>query len=122
MMRRLGVTLAALLAWASPALCDRLDVLIEERARTDYGDALPDTGVPATALMRRPDVRQQFYSLAAADRRVAVAVADRYPQLSLSASLSASIRRMECSTPPAGRVRRSETREAPTSFLSPALP
>ena len=45
MMRRLGVTLAALLAWASPALCDRLDVLIEERARTDYGDALPDTGV-----------------------------------------------------------------------------
>lgn len=52
--------------------------------------ALPDTGVPATALMRRPDVRQQFYSLAAADRRVAVAVADRYPQLSLSASLSAS--------------------------------
>ncbi|MES1950144.1 outer membrane protein (OprM) [Salinisphaera sp. S4-8] len=52
--------------------------------------ALPDTGVPATALMRRPDVRQPFYALAAADRRVAVAVADRSPQLSLSASLSSS--------------------------------
>ena len=52
--------------------------------------ALPDTGVPAAALMRRPDVRQQFYSLAAADRRVAVAVANRYPQLSLSASVSAT--------------------------------
>ena len=50
--------------------------------------ALPETGVPADRLMRRPDVRQQFYALAAADRRVAVAVADRYPQLSLSASLS----------------------------------
>lgn len=50
--------------------------------------ALPETGVPAQVLMRRPDVRQQFYALAAADRRVAVAVADRYPQLSLSASLS----------------------------------
>ena len=52
--------------------------------------ALPDTGVPAAALMRRPDVRQPFYALAAADRRVAVAVANRYPQLSLSASLSSS--------------------------------
>ncbi|GAB3670710.1 efflux transporter outer membrane subunit [Salinisphaera aquimarina] len=51
---------------------------------------LPDTGVPVAALMRRPDVRQQFYALAAADRRVAVAVADRYPQLSLSATLSTS--------------------------------
>jgi len=50
--------------------------------------AIPNTGVPADVLMRRPDVRQQFYALVAADRRVAVAVADRYPQLSLSASLS----------------------------------
>ncbi|WP_123591956.1 efflux transporter outer membrane subunit [Salinisphaera orenii] len=52
--------------------------------------ALPDTGVPADLLMRRPDVREQFYTVAAADRRVAVAVAERYPQLSLSASLSTS--------------------------------
>lgn len=46
---------------------------------------LPDTGVPAALLMRRPDVREQYFALAAADRRVAVAVADRFPRLELSA-------------------------------------
>jgi len=50
--------------------------------------ALPDTGVPVANLMQRPDVRQQFYSVAAADRRVAVAIANQYPQLSLSANTS----------------------------------
>ncbi|MES1927056.1 efflux transporter outer membrane subunit [Salinisphaera sp. T31B1] len=49
---------------------------------------LPATGVPTAALMQRPDVRQQFLAVAAADRRVAVAIADQYPQLSLSASTS----------------------------------
>lgn len=49
---------------------------------------LPETGVPVANLMHRPDVRQQFYGVAAADRRVAVAIADQYPQLSLTASTS----------------------------------
>lgn len=50
--------------------------------------ALPATGVPVANLMQRPDVRQQFFGVAAADRRVAVAIADQYPQLSLTASTS----------------------------------
>lgn len=47
--------------------------------------ALPATGLPAELLQRRPDVRQAWHALLAADRRVAAAVADRYPRLSLSA-------------------------------------
>lgn len=46
---------------------------------------LPATGLPAELLRRRPDVRQAWHVLLAADRRVAAAVADRYPRLSLSA-------------------------------------
>ena len=49
---------------------------------------LPQTGVPSTLLMRRPDVRQDYYTIAADNRRVAVALAERYPQLSLSASIA----------------------------------
>lgn len=50
--------------------------------------ALPDTGVPSTRLMQRPDVRQQYFTLASDNREVAVALAARYPQLSLSADYS----------------------------------
>jgi NodT family efflux transporter outer membrane factor (OMF) lipoprotein len=49
---------------------------------------LPATGVPAELLQQRPDVQQAYFALAAADRRVAAAVAARYPRLSLSASVS----------------------------------
>ncbi len=51
---------------------------------------LPATGVPSTLLAERPDVKAAFYDLQAADRRVAAAVAERYPQLSLSASIQSS--------------------------------
>lgn len=47
--------------------------------------ALPATGLPSELLRRRPDVRSAFYKVKAADRRVAAAVADRYPRLSIAA-------------------------------------
>ena len=47
---------------------------------------LPRTGVPAQAVSRRPDVQQRWLLLQSADRSVAVAVANRFPQLSLTAS------------------------------------
>ncbi|ROO26424.1 hypothetical protein SAJA_11320 [Salinisphaera japonica YTM-1] len=50
--------------------------------------ALPATGVPSTTLMRRPDVRQAYYTVASSSAAVAVAIADRFPQLSLSANYS----------------------------------
>ena len=49
--------------------------------------ALPETGVPAELLTRRPDVRQAVLQVQAADKRVAAAVADQYPRLDLTASL-----------------------------------
>ena len=48
---------------------------------------LPDTGIPADLVQRRPDARAAFNRLAAADREVASAVASRWPRLSLSASV-----------------------------------
>jgi NodT family efflux transporter outer membrane factor (OMF) lipoprotein len=47
---------------------------------------LPATGVPATRLRRRPDVRASELRLIAADHRLAVAIADRLPSLSISAA------------------------------------
>ncbi len=51
---------------------------------------LPATGVPLDLLTNRPDIRSKYLELFAADKRVAVAVADRYPRLSLSAKLNTS--------------------------------
>ena len=47
---------------------------------------LPDTGLPADLIKRRPDVRQAYYQLAAADATLAAAIRDQYPSLNLSAS------------------------------------
>jgi len=46
---------------------------------------LPRTGVPADLIRRRPDVRAAELRVQAADRRVAAAIADRFPKLSLTA-------------------------------------
>lgn len=55
--------------------------------------ALPDrpaTGLPSELIERRPDIRQAYYKVYAADRRLAAAIADRYPRLTLSASADTS--------------------------------
>lgn len=49
--------------------------------------ALPQTGIPAELILARPDVRSSMHTVEAADKRVAAAVADRFPALRLSASL-----------------------------------
>lgn len=49
---------------------------------------LPATGIPADLVERRPDIRRSFQRVLAADRRVAEAMADRYPRIVLSASAS----------------------------------
>jgi NodT family efflux transporter outer membrane factor (OMF) lipoprotein len=46
----------------------------------------PALGVPAALLLRRPDVRAARLRVEAADHRVAAAVADRFPRLTLSAT------------------------------------
>jgi NodT family efflux transporter outer membrane factor (OMF) lipoprotein len=48
---------------------------------------LPSTGLTADLLKRRPDIQQSYLALQAADVRIAAAVADRLPRISLSASI-----------------------------------
>ena len=50
----------------------------------------PETGLPSELVQRRPDVRAAFLRVRAADRGIAEAVADRYPQITLSATASVS--------------------------------
>lgn len=51
---------------------------------------LPHAGLPADLIRRRPDIRSAFYRVQAADQRVAAAIADRFPRISLSAQLTGS--------------------------------
>ena len=47
---------------------------------------LPETGVPADLLQRRPDVQSALNRLRAADQDLAAAISDQYPRITLSAS------------------------------------
>jgi outer membrane protein TolC len=51
---------------------------------------MPALGLPADVLMRRPDVRQSYRQIQAADQRLGAAIADQYPRISISASLETS--------------------------------
>jgi NodT family efflux transporter outer membrane factor (OMF) lipoprotein len=46
---------------------------------------IPELGVPADVLLRRPDVRRSYRQVQAADQRLAAAIADQYPRVSVSA-------------------------------------
>ncbi len=52
--------------------------------------SLPETGIPLDFITKRPDIQSDLLRLQAADYRVASAVADRFPKLSISASISDS--------------------------------
>lgn len=54
---------------------------------------LPRTGLPGELLVRRPDLEREFLRLQAADKRVASAIADQLPRLSISAELSSTAER-----------------------------
>ncbi len=56
----------------------------------DRAFAIPDIGVPAMLLRRRPDIRKAFQRLKAADARVASAVADLYPAFRIGGSIGRS--------------------------------
>ena len=56
---------------------------------------LPVTGLQSGLLERRPDVRAAWLQLQAADQRVAAAVADRFPRLSLTGRASTTDEQIE---------------------------
>ncbi|MBT4141172.1 MAG: efflux transporter outer membrane subunit [Candidatus Latescibacteria bacterium] len=51
---------------------------------------IPDAGLPAELIQRRPDVQKAYNILQAADRELAVALSNRYPRLTLTASGSST--------------------------------
>jgi len=53
-------------------------------------DQLPKIDVPAVIIQRRPDVVRAYRTVQSADQRLAVAIADQYPVISLSASAETS--------------------------------
>lgn len=61
---------------------------LPEAVRLPALGPLPNTGVPADLLRRRPDLQAAQLRLNAADARTGAAVAARYPRLDLSASLT----------------------------------
>lgn len=61
--------------------------IFETGAKLPELPPLPATGVPAYQLNRRPDVRAAYLDVQAADQRLAAAIADQYPRLSLTAGL-----------------------------------
>ena len=51
---------------------------------------MPQTGLPAELIQRRPDIRSAYYAVLAADSDLAAAIADRFPRLSLTAGVDTS--------------------------------
>jgi NodT family efflux transporter outer membrane factor (OMF) lipoprotein len=52
---------------------------------------LPKTGVPLELVQRRPDIRKAYFKVQAANQKIAAAIADRFPKISLSAGLDTSV-------------------------------
>lgn len=52
---------------------------------------LPATGLLVEFLQRRPDVKGNFYQVQAADARIAAAIADRFPRIDLTGSLTTNL-------------------------------
>lgn len=54
---------------------------------------LPEMSVPSNILQRRPDVSRSYKAIQAADLRVAAAIADQYPRISISSTVDTSTNR-----------------------------
>jgi len=50
----------------------------------------PKTGLSSELIQRRPDIRKAYLNVQAADQRIASAIADRFPKISLSASIDST--------------------------------
>ncbi|WP_340122068.1 efflux transporter outer membrane subunit [Methylobacter svalbardensis] len=65
-------------------------VVIPEQGNFPALPPIPETGLSADLMQRRPDLRKAYFRIQAADQRIASAIADRFPKLSLSAGIDTS--------------------------------
>ena len=57
--------------------------IIERKTDLVQLPGLPETGIPADLIQRRPDIRRAYFEVLAADQRTATAIAERFPRISL---------------------------------------
>jgi NodT family efflux transporter outer membrane factor (OMF) lipoprotein len=79
---------AELLQYQLSVLLGHQPELVWQEAVIDLPDLppMPKLGIPAEVLWRRPDMRQDYRKVQAADQRLAAAIADQYPRVSLATS------------------------------------
>lgn len=62
-------------------------IVIPEKSELPMLLPLPDTGLPAELIKRRPDIRMAYFRAQAADQRLTAAISERFPRISLSAGI-----------------------------------
>ena len=62
-------------------------IVITEQSELPLLLPLPDTGLPAELIKRRPDIRMAYFRAQAADQRLTAAISERLPRVSLSAGI-----------------------------------
>ncbi len=65
-------------------------LIIPEKKQFPLLPPKPNTGLSSELIQRRPDIRKAYLKIQAADQRIASAIADRFPKISLSASFNSS--------------------------------
>ncbi len=79
----------AILLGRPPSFLPSLSVSEQESKLTTM-PSLPETGLPAELIQRRPDIRSAYFRLLAADQSLAAAVSNRFPRISLTAQINSS--------------------------------
>jgi len=65
-------------------------VILPEKTKFPLLPSKPDTGLSSELILRRPDIKKAYLNVQAADQRIASAIADRFPKISLSASFNSN--------------------------------
>lgn len=65
-------------------------LVLPEKMNFPQLPAKPQTGLTSELIQRRPDIRSAYLKVQAADQGIAAAIADRFPKLSLSASINSN--------------------------------
>jgi multidrug efflux system outer membrane protein len=81
-----------LLQYQLSVLIGKQPALAWQQTSIDLPDLppMPEIGIPAEVLQRRPDVRQGYRQIQSADQRLAAAIADQYPRVSILADIETS--------------------------------
>lgn len=66
------------------------NIKIPEKTEFPLLPPKPNPGLSSELIQRRPDIKKAYLKIQAADQRIASAIADRFPKISLSASFNSN--------------------------------